>query len=177
MKITKRAVNIMAFTVIALMFVMVFGYTFRVFSEINAMDLSSLNGDRMGIPATDMVEDSSKAEAGEAETVAKVETVMANSLDEKDMTSSIRADYDSKRMVLLILTDGTAAAARADDPAEWNSIVQTGETCSADGKQILDRDGLEDWSFDVEILNDSYPLNALLTFTDGSCTYDAREAQ
>lgn len=177
MKMSKRAVNIAVFTVAALMFVMVFGYTFKVFTEINAMDLSGLNSDKMGIAATDIVEDSSKAEQGEADAVAEVETVMMNSMDARDMTASIRADYDSNRMVLLILSDGTAAAAKAQDPAEWNSIIELGETCSADGSQILAGNGLDDWNFDVEILNDSYPLNALLTFNDGECIYNARTAK
>ena len=156
MKISKRAINVAVFTAVALMFVMVFGYTFRMFSEIKAMDLSGLDSDKMGIAATDMTEDSSKAEPGEADAVAKVETVMLNSVDARDMTASIRADYDNNRMVLLILSDGTEAAAN---------------------EQILSRSGLEGWSFDVEILNDTCPQNALLTFADGECTYNARIAE
>lgn len=174
MKMTKRTVNIMAFTIVALVFMLVFGYTFRAFSEINAMDLSGLNSDKMGKPATNMVEDSSKAEPGEAEAAARVETVISNSMDDKDMISSIRADYENKRMVMLILSDGAAAAAKADDQDEWNKVVQLGETCSAEGEQILNEDGLEDWDFDVEILNDTFPMNAILTFTNGNCTYNAR---
>ena len=116
MKISKRVINVAVFTAVALMFVMVFGYTFRMFSEIKAMDLSGLDPDKMGIAATDMTEDSSKAEPGEADAVAKVETVMLNSMDARDMTASIKADYDNNRMVLLILSDGTEAAAKADDP-------------------------------------------------------------
>ena len=54
MKISKRAINVAVFTAVALMFVMVFGYTFRMFSEIKAMDLSGLDSDKMGIAATDM---------------------------------------------------------------------------------------------------------------------------
>ena len=158
MKISKRAINVAVFTAVALMFVMVFGYTFRMFSEIKAMDLSGLDSDKMGIAATDMTEDSSKAEPGEADAVAKVETVMLNSVDARDMTASIRADYDNNRMVLLILSDGTEAAAK-------------------EGEQILSRSGLEGWSFDVEILNDTCPQNALLTFADGECTYNARIAE
>ena len=174
MKISKRAINVAVFTAVALMFVMVFGYTFRMFSEIKAMDLSGL---KMGIAATDITEDSSKAEPGEADAVAKVETVMLNSMDARDMTAIIRADYDNNRMVLLILSDGTEAAAKADDPAEWNKVIELGDTCSAEGEQILSRSGLEGWSFDVEILNDTYPQNALLTFADGECTYNARIAE
>lgn len=174
MKISKRVINVAVFTAVALMFVIVFGYTFRMFSEINAMDLSGL---KMGIAATDMTEDSSKAEPGEADAVAKVETVMLNSMDARDMTAIIRADYDNNRMVLLILSDGTEAAAKADDPAEWNKVIELGDTCSAEGEQILSRNGLEGWSFDVEILNDTYPQNALLTFADGECTYNARIAE
>jgi hypothetical protein len=174
MKISKRAINVAVFTAVALMFVMAFGYTFRMFSEINAMDLSGL---KMGIAATDMTEDSSKAEPGEADAVAKVETVMLNSMDARDMAASIRADYDNNRMVLLILSDGTEAAAKADDPAEWNKVIELGDTCSAEGEQILSRSGLEGWSFDVEILNDTYPQNALLKFADGECTYNARIAE
>ena len=174
MKISKRAINVAVFTAVALMFVMVFGYTFKMFSEINAMDLSGL---KMGIAATDMTEDSSKAEPGEADAVAKVETVMLNSMDARDMTASIRADYDNNRMVLLILSDGTEAAAKADDPAEWNKVIELGDTCSTEGEQILSRNGLEGWSFDVEILNDTCPQNALLTFADGECTYNARTAE
>jgi hypothetical protein len=177
MKISKRAINVAVFTAVALMFVMVFGYTFRMFSEIKAMDLSGLDSDKMGIAATDMTEDSSKAEPGEADAVAKVETVMLNSVDARDMTASIRADYDNNRMVLLILSDGTEAAAKADDPAEWNKVIELGDTCSAEGEQILSRSGLEGWSFDVEILNDTCPQNALLTFADGECTYNARIAE
>ena len=177
MKISKRAINVAVFTAVALMFVMVFGYTFRMFSEIKAMDLSGLDSDKMGIAATDMTEDSSKAEPGEADAVAKVETVILNSVDARDMTASIRADYDNNRMVLLILSDGTEAAAKADDPAEWNKVIEFGDTCSAEGEQILSRSGLEGWSFDVEILNDTYPQNALLTFADGECTYNARIAE
>lgn len=90
MKISKRAINVAVFTAVALMFVMVFGYTFRMFSEIKAMDLSGLDSDKMGIAATDMTEDSSKAEPGEADAVAKVETVMLNSVDARDMTASIK---------------------------------------------------------------------------------------
>ena len=174
MKISKRVINVAVFTAVALMFVMVFGYTFRMFSEIKAMDLSGL---KMGIAATDITEDSSKAEPGEADAVAKVETVMLNSMDARDMTAIIRADYDNNRMVLLILSDGTEAAAKADDPAEWNKVIELGDTCSAEGEQILSRSGLEGWSFDVEILNDTYPQNALLTFADGECTYNARIAE
>ena len=174
MKMTQRTINILAYTVAALVFVLVFGYTFRAFSEINAMDLSSLNSDKMGIPAANITEDSSKAEPGEAEAAARVETVVNNSMNEKDMISSIRADYENKRMVLLIMSDGTAAAAKAENPDEWNRIAELGKTCSAEGEQILKGDGMDDWSFDVEILNDSYPVNAVLTFTDGECTYSAR---
>lgn len=174
MKISKRVINVAVFTAVALMFVMVFGYTFRMFSEIKAMDLSGL---KMGIAATDITEDSSKAEPGEADAVAKVETVMLNSMDARDMTAIIRADYDNNRMVLLILSDGTEAAAKADDPAEWNKVIELGDTCSAEGEQILSRNRLEGWSFDVEILNDTYPQNALLTFADGECTYNARIAE
>jgi len=174
MKISKRAINVAVFTAVALMFVMVFGYTFKMFSEINAMDLSGL---KMGIAATVMTEDSSKAEPGEADAVAKVETVMLNSMDARDMAASIKADYDNNRMVLLILSDGTEAAAKADDPAEWNKVIELGDTCSAEGEQILSRSGLEGWSFDVEILNDTCPQNALLTFADGECTYNARIAE
>ena len=177
MKISKRVINVAVFTAVALMFVMVFGYTFRMFSEIKAMDLSGLDSDKMGIAATDMTEDSSKAEPGEADAVAKVETVMLNSVDARDMKASIRADYDNNRIVLLILSDGTEAAAKADDPAEWNKVIELGDTCSAEGEQILSRSGLEGWSFDVEILNDTYPQNALLTFADGECTYNARIAE
>ena len=164
MKISKRAINVAVFTAVALMFVMVFGYTFRMFSEIKAMDLSGLDSDKMGIAATDMTEDSSKAEPGEADAVAKVETVMLNSVDARDMTASIRADYDNNRMVLLILSDGTEAAAKADDPAEWNKVIELGDTCSAEGEQILSRSG-------------TCPQNALLTFADGECTYNARIAE
>lgn len=177
MKISKRAINVAVFTAVALMFVMVFGYTFRMFSEIKAMDLSGLDSYKMGIAATDMTEDSSKAEPGEADAVAKVETVMLNSMDARDMKASIKADYDNNRMVLLILSDGTEAAAKADDPAEWNKVIELGDTCSAEGEQILSRSGLEGWSFDVEILNDTCPQNALLTFADGECTYNARIAE
>ena len=57
MKMTKRAVNVTVFTAVAIMFLLVFGYCFRMFHEINAMDLSSLNGGAMGIAATDISED------------------------------------------------------------------------------------------------------------------------
>ena len=173
MKISKRAINIAVFTSVALMFILVFGYTFRMFSEINAMDLSGLDSKNMGIAATNIVEDSSKADPGEADAVAKVETVMMNSMDARDLTASIRADYDNNRMVLLILPDGTEAAAKADDPSEWNKVVELGDACSAEGEKILSSNGLEDWSFDIEILNDTCPQNALLVFTDGECTYNA----
>ena len=173
MKISKRAVNVAVFTAVALMFILVFGYTFKMFSEINAMDLSGLDSKNLGIPATNMVEDTSKAAAGEADAVARVETAMMNSMDARDMTASIRADYDNNRMVLLILPDGTEAAAKSDDPSEWNKVIELGDACSSEGEQILNMNGLEDWSFDIEILNDTCPQNALLVFTDGECTYNA----
>lgn len=177
MKISRRAINIAVFTAVALMFILVFGYTFRMFSEINAMDLSGLDSKNMGIPATNIVEDSSKADPGEADAVANVETVMMNSMDARDLTASIRADYDNNRMVLLILPDGTEAAAKADDPSDWNKVVELGDACSAEGEQILRGNGLEDWNFDIEILNDTCPQNALLVFADGECTYNAGEAK
>jgi hypothetical protein len=177
MKISKRAINIAVFTSVALMFILVFGYTFRMFSEINATDLSGLDSKNMGIAATNIVEDSSKADPGEADAVAKVETVMMNSMDARDLTASIRADYDNNRMVLLILPDGTEAAAKADDPSEWNKVVELGDACSVEGEKILSRNGLEGWSFDIEILNDTCPQNALLVFSDGECTYNAGEAK
>ena len=152
-------------------------HEFNGYDNVEMVDLSGLDSDKMGIAATDMTEDSSKAEPGEADAVAKVETVMLNSVDARDMTASIRADYDNNRMVLLILSDGTEAAAKADDPAEWNKVIELGDTCSAEGEQILSRSGLEGWSFDVEILNDTCPQNALLTFADGECTYNARIAE
>ena len=40
MKMTKRVVNVAVFTAVAIMFLLAFGSCFRMFQEINAMDLS-----------------------------------------------------------------------------------------------------------------------------------------
>lgn len=172
-KMTKKAVNVTVFTIAALIFVLVFGYTFNVFREINAMDLGSGCGE-LGIAADNIAEDSSKAGAGEAEAVRKTETVILNCMEDRDILCSIRADYEEQRLVLLMLPEGTSDAATAADPAEWEKICDLVQTCAEDGQKIAADNGLEGWRFDVEILNDRYPVNALLEFEGGKCTYDAR---
>ena len=91
--------------------------------------------------------------------------------DEK-VLSSVRADYDNHRMVYLMLADGTAEAAKSGDAGEWNKVCELGKTTSLDGERILEGNGLEGWSFDVEILNDEDPYKTVLAFEDGDCTYD-----
>ena len=172
MNMTKKVVNVTVFTVIALVALMAFGYTFKVFREINAMDLGSLSADHLGKAATDMVEDESKADAAEITEVKNAETVIGNCMDDGNVISSVRADYANHRMVYLMLTDGACVAAESGNADEWNKVCDLGRTVSLDGQKILEESGLCGWSFEVEVLNDSYPANALLTFENGECTYD-----
>ena len=172
MKMTKRAINVTVFTVIALMLVLVFGYSFRFMSEINAMDLGNLTADKMGKAATDITVDESKADADEIAAVKKVETVLCNCMSDQNVIGSVKADYENHRIVYLILADGAANAAKSGDADEWSKVRELGETASLEGEEILEGSGLEGWDFDVEILNDVYPVNAMLTFDDGECTYD-----
>jgi hypothetical protein len=71
-----------------------------------------------------------------------------------------------------MLADGTAAAAKNGNADEWNKVRELGDQASLEGMEILEDNGLSGWSFDVEILNDVHPTNALITFNDGECTYD-----
>ena len=172
MKITKRAINVTVFTAVALMFVLVFGYTFKMFHEINAMDLGNLSAGSMGKAATVIKEDESNADSAEAAEAKNVETVITNCMTEKNVLASVKADYANHRIVYLILADGAANAAKSGDADEWNKVRELGDNASLEGKEILEGNGLSDWSFDVEILNDTNPHNALITFEDGECTYD-----
>lgn len=172
MKMTKRAVNVMVFTVIALMCVMVFGYTFKVFHEINAMDLGDMPSSGLGREAADIVEDESKADANEIAAVKDAETVVNNCMKDEKVISSVRADYENHRMVYLMLADGTAEAAKNGDTDVWNKVSELGRDASLDGQRILEGNGLEGWDFEVEVLNDSDPYKTVLAFEDGECTYD-----
>lgn len=172
MKMTQRAINITVFTVAALMVMLVSGYCFKMFHEINAMDLSSLNGTAMGIAATDIVEDPGDATQSEIADVQNVETVITNCMTDENVISSVRADYANHRIVYLMLADGTAAGAKDGNADEWNKVRELGDAASLEGMEILEDNGLNGWSFDVEILNDVHPTNALITFNDGECTYD-----
>lgn len=172
MKMTKKAIDATIFTVIALIAILAFGYSFRMFQEINAMDLGGAASDSLGIAATDMVEDESKATDAEVAAVKNAETVINNCMTDEDILSSVRADYENHRMVYLMLADGTEKIAAGGDADEWNKVRELGLTASLDGEKILEGNGLDGWSFDVEILNDSDPYKAVLTFQDGECTYD-----
>ena len=46
MKMTKRVINVAVFTLVALIAITAFGYTFKMFREINAMDLVNMPEDR-----------------------------------------------------------------------------------------------------------------------------------
>lgn len=172
MKMTKRAVNVMVFAAAAVMCLLVAGYCFKMFHEINAMDLSSLNGGGMGIAATDITEDPGDAADSEIAEVKNVETVIKNCMTDENVISSVRADYANHRIVYLMLADGTAAAAKSGNADEWDMVRELGNSVSLEGMEILEDNGLDDWSFDVEILSDVHPSNALITFADGECTYD-----
>ena len=172
MKMTKRAVNVTVFTAVAIMFLLVFGYCFRMFHEINAMDLSSLNGGAMGIAATDISEDPGDASESEIAEVQKVKTVINNCMTDENVICSVRADYANHRIVYLMLADGATAAAKEGNTEEWNKVRELGDRASLEGMEILEDNGLDGWSFDAEILNDVHPVNALMTFSDGECTYD-----
>jgi hypothetical protein len=172
MKMTKRAINVTVFAAVAIMFLLAFGYCFKMFHEINAMDLSSLNGCAMGVAATDITEEPGDAADSEIAEVKNVETVITNCMKDENVISSVRADYANHRIVYLMLADGTAAAAKSGDADEWNKVRELGDSVSLEGMEILEDNGLDGWSFDVEILNDVHPVNALLTFADGECTYD-----
>ena len=172
MKMTKRVVNVAVFTAVAIMFLLAFGSCFRMFQEINAMDLSSLNGTAMGIEATDITEDPGDASDSEIAEVQNVETVIGNCMTDENVISNVRADYANHRIVYLMLADGAAAAAKEGDSEEWTKVRELGNRASLEGMEILEDNGLDGWSFDIEILNDVHPVNALMTFSDGECTYD-----
>lgn len=172
MKMTQRAINITVFTAAAIMVLLVSGYCFRMFHEINAMDLSGLSCTAMGIAATDIAEDPGDATQSEIAEAQNVETVITNCMTDEYVKSSVRADYANHRIVYLMLVDGTASAAKDGNADEWSKVRELGDTVSLKGMEILKDNGLNEWSFDVEILNDVNPKNALITFNNGECTYD-----